>query len=187
MYERGDDSALTSPRETSVEGTNGRDDVDWVGVVLRGLRNNLATGSFRKNFLRSVLKELFPLRVRWASMRQCCLCTPCQMIDHMPQAVVTPLSSFLLTCKILIPPNACDPFCLNSTDIDIYPISPGLPFHSSTSGRAPQLRNVHRNTYAKMVQGHQLPVPPNHHRPSWPSSSPLPNRRRAYLHCHVPI
>ena len=180
MYERGDDSALTSPRETSVEGTNGRDDVDWVGVVLRGLRNNLATGSFRKNFLRSVLKELFPLRVRWASMRQCCLCTPCQMIDHMPQAVVTPLSSFLLTCKILIPPNACDPFCLNSTDIDIYPISPGLPFHSSTSGQP--LPSIAERTPQHLCQDGARPPTPS---PSQPPSSQLakflslPNRKRA--------
>ena len=35
-YERGDNSALTSPRESTVEEANGRDDIDW----LRGLRNN---------------------------------------------------------------------------------------------------------------------------------------------------
>jgi hypothetical protein len=29
-----------SPRESTVEETNGRDDVDWVGVVLRDLENN---------------------------------------------------------------------------------------------------------------------------------------------------
>ena len=50
MYERGDDSALTSPRETSVEGTNGRDDVDWVGVVLRGLRNNFGNRQLSEEF-----------------------------------------------------------------------------------------------------------------------------------------
>ena len=29
-----------SPRESTVEGTNGRDGADWVGVVLRDLENN---------------------------------------------------------------------------------------------------------------------------------------------------
>jgi hypothetical protein len=34
-----------SPCESTVEETNGRDDVDWVGVVLRDFRNNF--GNFR--------------------------------------------------------------------------------------------------------------------------------------------
>ena len=29
-----------SPRESNIEDTNGRDDVDWVGFVLRDLENN---------------------------------------------------------------------------------------------------------------------------------------------------
>ena len=43
-----------SPPESTVEETNSRDDADWVNVVLRSLENN---------FLRSVLKSLFPRRM----------------------------------------------------------------------------------------------------------------------------
>ena len=40
-----------SPRESTIEQTNGRGDVECVGVVLRSLENNI---------LVSVLNELFP-------------------------------------------------------------------------------------------------------------------------------
>jgi len=43
-----------SPRESNVEETNGRDDVDWVGVVLRDLEDNIS------NRLEVQLFEEFP-------------------------------------------------------------------------------------------------------------------------------
>ena len=75
-----------SPLEYAVEETDGRDDVDWVGVVLRGLENNFGHRQLFNNFLGSVLKALFLLGVRAA---RCCLWTSCQRyVDHMTQAVV---------------------------------------------------------------------------------------------------
>ena len=64
-----------------------------------------------------------------------------------------------------------DPSCLSNTAIDIYLISPG-----------PVLPRVHLWT---IVERHQFPVPPNHHRPSRPSSFPPITRRKAYLHCYL--
>ena len=45
-----------SSRESTVEETNGRDDVDWVGVVLQRLENNF------------LLRELFPSAYVHAAM-----------------------------------------------------------------------------------------------------------------------
>ena len=97
-----------SPRGSTAEETNGRDDVDWAGVVLRDLENN---GHLRGLKL---LKDLDCLELceiwfamsitardnkRWALsaerlvpsayMRQCWRCH-LSITDHMPQAAVTP-------------------------------------------------------------------------------------------------
>ena len=40
MDELGCSSQAVSPRESTVEDTNGRDDPDWVDVVLQDLENN---------------------------------------------------------------------------------------------------------------------------------------------------
>ena len=51
-YKRVDDSVLTSPRESTVEETNSRYDVDWLGVVRRGLRNNFGNRQLFEEFRR---------------------------------------------------------------------------------------------------------------------------------------
>ena len=87
-----------SPREYKVEETDGRDDDDWVSVVLWNLENNFGNRQLFEGspWLCSEGTVLFGVHV--VNMRMA-------FIDHMPQAAVTPYPEYVADlCHTMFPP-----------------------------------------------------------------------------------